>query len=175
MPFRENCMQERVKSFWKYASGINKVANIEDVFIHWAALNNLTIADVSEVWHYVNDDIEKAFNYRLSAEMKLPDGTVITFDSGPNEEMGDLGDTSPLGPPAGIGNKIPELSNSPMNDLKLPSDQKAIEPTVIPQKTNTPQLPVMPPQGETPNPSAMPEGNPMPVMKKEPMTSILGQ
>jgi hypothetical protein len=81
-------VKECTKSFWKYASQIKGTADIENVFIDWAAQNSqeLTLSNIQDIWNTINQDvfdIRTAFN---ADAFKMILDNVLEGTASPEEE-----------------------------------------------------------------------------------------
>ena len=54
-------MEKHVKSFWNYIKEFRGTADLDNVFLKWAANNNLTLNDAQKVWQRVNKDVYATF------------------------------------------------------------------------------------------------------------------
>lgn len=113
-------VKDCTKSFWKYASQIKGTADIENVFIDWAARNSqeLSLNNIQEIWDSINQDIfdiRTAFN---ADAFKMILDNVLEGTATPEEEqiVEDISKDS--------GSTIPDMlkldkpTNSTNNDVK---------------------------------------------------------
>ena len=86
-------MEKHVKAFWNYIKEFRGTANLDNVFLKWAATKNLTLNDAQKVWQQVNRDIYATFGKK----------EAVSINATPEElkEMGLAG--NPATPELGMG------------------------------------------------------------------------
>jgi len=135
-------VKECTKSFWKYASQIKGTADIENVFIDWAAQNSqdLTLNDVQNIWNTINQDV---FDIRtaLNADaFKMILDNVLEGKASPEEEkiVEEVSKNQEAAIPAAmqsLGNELkPAASVNVTKDTDKPAVSAPEQSKDIPQK-----------------------------------------
>lgn len=81
--FSEDSIDPLCSAFWKYAKNINKVANLDNVFVEWANINEVDAETSNKVWVKINKEIEDGFT--KEAEVKF----VMRFTKDISKEIED--------------------------------------------------------------------------------------
>lgn len=106
------------QKFWNHVATITGEHNIDDVFLQWAAQNNLTISDAQDTWKKVYAHVLDFFNQsRVATDIEVtPDGGVSIKNVG-DSEASEIAPPLPMdGPPAGsepVVPKPPDLNTPP--------------------------------------------------------------
>lgn len=151
-------MEKHVKSFWNYIKEFRGTADLDNVFLKWAANNNLTLNDAQKVWQRVNRDIyttfgktadinvsytgedAKNFQSTMSGGQPTPDlGMGINDSTELNEELDTAGQSEIGTTPTGSPEEKDILSTLEDEDEGTPPSTEGEVPTTeIPELAGTP-------------------------------------
>lgn len=146
--------------FWKFASTSNKVANLESIFIEWAAKERLTIEEFNRVYASVNDQVSDML--KTSGFSIKQNGQTLEFDTmedynafmanNQQAQQPQVQDNSvaepPVEEPAEIAQPEPEIgndvgqdqtSNPTQDDMGLEQNKSAISPEPNAAISDTPE------------------------------------
>ena len=154
-------MEKHVKSFWNYIKEFRGTADLDNVFLKWAANNNLTLNDAQKVWQRVNKDVYATFGKKEAVsinatpeelkEMGLSGGQLtpeLGMGTGDltelNEELDTTGQPEIGTTPTDSPEEKDILSTLEDEDEGTPSPTEGEVPTTeIPELAGTPPPPPM--------------------------------
>lgn len=119
------------QGFWKYASSFTGTSTVEDLFLKWAASENMTINDAKSAWVDVNKDIATYFPKRkANDDVEIsgdPEKIKALFSAGGATGPIDVDmDTNAVATPGETPPPITEEETSTLaNELTAPEEEGA--------------------------------------------------
>jgi len=152
-------MEALKKEFWKHAASVGGPADIEDIFLSWAADKKLAFDKAIPLWSSINKDVYAAFGQKLAISMTAEELQELTSKA-PSAVAGE----GPL-------EKAKEEIATGIDTTASPKQEEAkktlLDSLNEPDEENVPTLPTegilpAPPAGGTPPPlpGASPVGAP---------------
>lgn len=120
-------MNQLIGSFWKYASNMNGIADLETVFIDWASKEDLTLSQAKTAWEKVNQDVFMAFGVK-QAEAPVTNNYYGPVTVNPSDS---LQNEPPTVEEALQDSSIPEINHGE-DKVDFEKDVPAMAPPIVP-------------------------------------------
>jgi len=103
------------KEFWKHAASVGGPADLEDIFLSWAAKQKLSFEAAAPLWSSINKDVYATFGKKVAGNVSV---------SGDAAEIRDL--FSDGGAPAGVLEEAKEDIINPSSDVETTPEKPKV-------------------------------------------------
>ncbi len=114
-------MEKHVKAFWNHIKAFRGTADLDKIFLKWAANSNLTLTDAQKVWQQVNRDIYENFGKKKAVTINGTPEELKEMMQNPVANLGmDTGNLTELNKELDTAEqpgKEPEAAKIPKKDI----------------------------------------------------------